>query len=408
LKVAYRAIDGSGRNVQDIVEATGISEALEMLRRDGLFVTDVEEASAGEVVAAVKNKVVTAPRKMLRIKHSQLLMLTRQMAMLLQAGSPVVPALTAIGRQTTGKLRHVIDSVRTNMEQGRTLTESLRDFPGVFSDTYAAIVGAGEQSANLDTMFTRLGKMVGDQQRLRNRVMGAMAYPILLIMLSIAIVSSMVVVVVPRFKSLFETLDVPLPWTTKAMVAVSSTLRVHWIPVVCIGVGGIVLAVTMLRSQGGRQWLCNLQTRLPIIGRMGARMIQARVFRVMGLLLESRVSMMEMLELVRRMTRNADFEKMFSGIYSEIEGGGRFGEGLARNHMTPPSVGQAIITGEESGRLDQALLFVADILDEENDQILNTATKLIEPIILILMGTTVGGIAMSLFIPLFDLAAAAG
>lgn len=153
---------------------------------------------------------------------------------------------------------------------------------------------------------------------------------------------------------------------------------------------------------------CDVQTRLPLVGQLLARLLQAQLFRVMGLLLQNRVGLMDALNLVKRISANSDYQIMIKSMHESLEQGGRLGEALARSPLITPAIAQAVSTGEESGNLDEALLFVADVLDEENSQRIDIVTKLLEPVILILMGFVVGGIALSLFVPLFDLAAMAG
>jgi type II secretory pathway component PulF len=402
MKVAYKAIDPHGLAVTDVLEAPGLPQAHEMLRRDGYLVTDLHEA--GQLAAAR----VWHRRGAAALSRKQLLFFTRQMAMLLKAGSPIVPALGAIARQLRPGARAVLERLRSEMEQGVALAEAMKNFPETFSDTYVAIVAAGEQSANLPAMFTRLSEMITYRHRLRSRLLSALAYPCMLMVLSGVILLAMILFVVPRFAVLFETLDGAMPWSTRQMLAASQLLRGHWPEALGLAALAAVGAVLALRSRWGRQKLCDLQTRLPGGGRLGARLIQAQIFRVMGLLLESRVTLMDMLRLGRQVTSNGDFQGLCDAIQRSVEQGQRFSEAILRCRFISPSIAQAIWTGEEAGHLDQALLFVSDVLDDENGQMLSTATKLLEPAILIGMGLMVGGIAMSLFVPLFDLAATSG
>jgi type II secretory pathway component PulF len=284
----------------------------------------------------------------------------------------------------------------------------MKEFPHTFPETYIAVVGAGEMSANLPDMFTRLAVMVTRKREIRNRIISATAYPALLICLSFTIVATMVVFVVPRFKALFASLNSPLPWSTKVMFSTSLFLRGHWPWFLGAGVAAVVVVVLLCKTAGGRQRLCDWQTRLPLAGKLFARLILAQMYRVMGLLLESRVGLMETLHLAGRISSNKDYQTLLTTMTETVEQGDRLGDAVSRSAMVPPSIAQAVVIGEESGHLDQAMLFVADVQDEDNAQMIDALTKLIEPIILIGMGFVVGAIALSLFIPLFDLAAMAG
>lgn len=406
MKLAYKGIDSAGVGVSDVIEAASISEAVESLHEQGLFVTDITESDGR--ARKIEDRRVPAKSDSARLKIGELLFFTRQMAMLLRAGSPVVPALVAIGKQMKGSARTVINRIRGDMEGGRGLADSMRAFSSSFPDTYVAVIGAGEMSANLPDMFTRLASLVSRKRETRNRVFAATAYPALLICLSASIVTTMVVFVVPRFKALFASLNTPLPTTTRIMFAISQALREHWIWAVGAGVACFVSVLVVCKSRTGRQWLCDVQTRLPIVGKLLARLMVAQMYRVLGLLLESRVGLMESLTLSGRISCNRDYQALQATMVGAVESGSRLGEAMQKSKLISPSIAQAVSIGEESGNLDQSLLFVADVLDEENEQMINAITKLIEPLILIVMGFVVGGIALSLFVPLFDLAAMAG
>ncbi len=406
MKLAYRGIDRNGATVADVVESSSIPEAIESLRQEGLFITDIRESSGKKRVR--RGTHVGAGATASRLTLNELLLFTRQMAMLLRAGSPVVPALVAIAKQMKSTSRSVIDKIRRDMEGGRGLAEAMKAFPQTFPETYIAVVGAGEMSANLPDLFTRLATMVSRKREIRNRIISAAAYPALLISLSFAIVTTMVVFVVPRFKALFASLNSPLPWSTKLMFGLSMFLRGHWPWFLGAGVVAGTVVVLLCKTAAGRQWLCDWQTRIPLAGKLFARLLLAQMYRVMGLLLESRVGLMETLQLAGRISSNEDYQTLLTTMTETVEQGERLGDAVSRSAMVPPSIAQAVVIGEESGHLDQAMLFVADIQDEDNAQMIDALTKLIEPIILIGMGFVVGAIALSLFIPLFDLAAMAG
>lgn len=405
MKLAYKGIDSAGVSVSDVIEAASISQAVESLHEQGLFVTDITE-SDGRAKKVVSRRAPAKP-KSARLKIGELLFFTRQMAMLLRAGSPVVPALVAIGKQMKGPAGTVINGIRGDMEGGRGLADSMREFSSSFPATYVAVIGAGEMSANLPDMFTRLASLVSGKREIRNRVLAATAYPALLICLSASIVTTMVVFVVPRFKSLFASLNSPLPTSTRIMFATSQALREHWPWAVGAAVVIVCSMLVVCKSRAGRRWLCDVQTRLPLVGKLLTRLMVAQMYRVLGLLLESRVGLMESLTLSGRISDNRDYQALQATMIAAVESGSRLGEAMQQSKLISPSIAQAVGIGEESGNLDQAMLFVADVMDEENAQLISAITKLIEPLILIVMGFVVGGIALSLFVPLFDLAAMA-
>ncbi len=402
MNLTYEAVDTEGRSQKDRIEAHDAREALEMLRRKGLFVTHLHEESEREEREA--EHAVARAEASARLPLKALTMFTRQMAMLMHAGSGLVPAISAIRRQMK-KPGHaaLLEAIIDDLQEGTTLAEALRKHPRTFDSTYCAIVQAGEASATLTEMFERLARMVGARKAMRNKLLGALAYPCLLIAMSVKIIFALLFFVLPRFAEMFRQLGAEVPALTRGMLALSEAMRTYWY---AFG-GGLVLFIALvvwaIRSHSGRRWIVNVQTEIPLIGTMCGRLIQAQVFRTLGLLLESRVGVLDSLELARGVTTNNRFQALFSGIEEAVTSGGQFSAACESSKIIEPYICQAIKTGEDSGNLGAAITYSADMLDEGNAELVQAATKLIEPLILIGMGLVVGTVAVALFMPLFDL-----
>ncbi len=405
MNLVYEAIDEKGRHVQDTVQAPSLKEGVEALRRQGFFVTHVAPASV-EVSQGSKSKHKGSGENH-RLPLKQLMMFTRQMSMLLTSGSALVPAINAVSAQMKSpESKAMLDVVKDDLEQGMMLTDALRKHPRAFDSSYCAVVAAGESSATLPQMFKRLAHIIGKQRATRNKIVGSLIYPVLLLCLSIKILAVMMFFVVPRFAGMFSTLGVELPWSTKFMMTVANTLRSQWIVIVLLVISVISGLVYLLRTKAGRQILSNAQTRIPVLGHLMSRLIQGSTFRILGMLLEARVGLLESLELARGVTANDQFQGIYDRLEDSVTRGESVSGALEGSKLVSPSVIQAIRTGEQSGRLGESISFVADILDEENTELLGTATKLVEPLILIIMGAVVGAVAISLFMPLFDMTSA--
>ncbi|GJM24942.1 MAG: MSHA biogenesis protein MshG [Phycisphaerae bacterium] len=405
MNLVYEAINEKGQHVHDTVQAPSLKEGVETLRRQGFFVTHVAPAT---VEVSQGN---AAKHKGSHDSHSlplkQLMMFTRQMAMLLTSGSALVPAINAVSAQMKNPAhKAMLDVIKDDLEQGMPLTDALRKHPNAFNSSYCAVVAAGESSATLPQMFTRLANIIVKQRATRNKIIGSLIYPTLLLGLSVKILAVMMFFVVPRFAGMFSTLGVELPWSTKFMMTVANTLRSQWIVIVLMVAAFISGIVFLLRTKAGRQILANAQTRIPFLGRLMSRLIQGGTFRILGMLLEARVGLLESLELARGVTANDQFQGIYDNLEDSVTRGESISGALERSKLISPSVVQAIRTGEQSGRLGESISFVADVLDEENTELLGTATKLIEPMILIIMGAVVGAVAISLFMPLFDMTSA--
>lgn len=401
--LTYQAVDKQGRRTNDAIEASNSKEAVAMLRRRGLFVTTIQKNIKDRVL--VEDTYADSTGVALPVKI--LSMLTRQLAMLLHAGSGLVPALSAIKRQMQRR-DHVrlLNRIIADLEEGATVTEAFRKHPKTFDSIYCAILAAGEASGTLGEMFDRLSGIVGKRRLMRKKILGALAYPALLIWMCSSIINVLLFFVLPRFAEMFHQLRVDPPATTKWLLACGVLLRTHWY-LILAGVGAVgVLIALVLKSSRGRQWLANVQLYVPLLGPLRCRLIQGQVFRTMGMLLESRVDLLDVLELVRGATKNHRFLAMFDAAEESVTAGGSLTSAFEGSGLIEPYICQAIRTGEESGGLAGGLSYCADILDESNEEMVGVVTRLIEPAILIGMGGVVGGVAISLFLPLFDLTSA--
>lgn len=409
--LTYDAIDAGGRSTTDFVEAPNVREAVDQLRRKGLYVKKIAESrkgpSTGQGTSGIRGASRLNPRVSPRIPLKLLVQITRQLAMLLRAGSGLVPALSAIQRQLTNPHHtQLLNSVVNDLEDGMNLTETLRKHPRSFDAVYCAIVAAGEASGTLTEIFERLSVIVSKRRILRKKILGALAYPALLTAMCLQIMLVLLFFVLPRFNAMFVQLGVQTPATTRALLKTSEILSSYWPVLLVIAVAGAAATAWALTSEAGRQWISNIQLSIPLVGKLRSRLIQGQIFRTMGMLLESRVDVLDTLDLVRQSTRNGRFQKLFNSLQEAVTAGGRLSTAFESSTIVEPYVCQAIHTGEDSGSLGASMSFCADMLDEANEELITVVTKLIEPLILIVMGFVVGGVAISLFVPLFDMTSA--
>jgi len=400
--LTFEAIDAQGNKSSDTIEASGMHEASELLRGRGLYITSLAEQKKTATKAAPRIKATDV-----RLPLKTLTLFTRQMAMLLGAGSAVVPALQAIRRQMT-KPTHkaLLGQLVNDLEEGQTLTETMRKYTATFDPVYCAITAAGEASGAMARMFERLALIVGKRRAMRNKIIGAMAYPALLIAMSTKIILVLMLFVLPRFDQMFIQLGVEAPAMTRYLLATGAFLRAYWLPL-AVGVAFLVTGVVAgLKSKAGRRWLSDVQLLIPGVGRLRSRLIQGQILRTMGTLLESRVGLLDTLELAREATSNRQYQKLFDQLENAVTGGGQLSTAFEASGLVEPYICQAVRTGEDCGSLGSALTYCADILDETNTELLTTLTRLIEPAILIGMGLVVGAVAVSLFLPLFDMTSA--
>ncbi len=406
MNLTYQALDPSGKRVTDVIEAGDVREAVEKLRRSGLLVTEITPAASKPRAAPARGRRRAADA---RLTLKPLLFLTKQMAMLLKSGAGVVPALTAVRRQLR-KPGHIaiVNQLISDLEQGAPLADAMGKHPRSFEPSYRAVIAAGEASATLPDMFERLCGILGRRRALRNKIIGALAYPAFLTFLCTKVLLVLLLFVIPRFAGMFETLRLDLPASTEFLLHVSTSLRAYWEWLV-VGAGTFIIAITVgLASAAGRQFLINVQTEVPLFGRLASRLIQGQLFRTLGTLIECRVGLLEALELCRGVTSNARFQKLIHDIEGSVTAGDQISAALMRSGFISPSIYYSVHTGEESGNLGPAISFCAQSLEDDNAELIGTITRLFEPMILLIMGLVVGTVAVSLFLPLFDMTAAIG
>ncbi|MCC7292049.1 MAG: type II secretion system F family protein [Phycisphaerales bacterium] len=400
MNLTYDAIDSTGAAVRDVIDAVDTGEAIEKLRRRGLFVKAIKQADESKAVVGKASSNLVLPLK-------TLVFFTRQMAILLKTGSAVVPALQVVRKQMKKPVHaEMIRSLVTDLEDGLQLADAMRKFPRTFDPAFRAVVAAGEASATSSMMMERLALILVRRRALRNKILGAMTYPTLLLLMSISTVSGMLTFVVPRFAGMFKTIGVEIPWSTQFLLNLSDMLTRYW----GLALGAVVSVLTALGlltcSPPGKRFLANIQTELPMIGRLTSRLIQGRIYRTLGTLIECRVGILDALALTREVTSNRRFRRVFDEMDEALTSGDRISTVLLKNRFIEPSLAYSIQTGEENGQLGPSISYCADILEEENAEMIAAMTKLIEPMILIVMGAVVGGVAISLFLPLFDVTSA--
>jgi len=399
------AIDRTGKEIHTVLDVETSDQAAQELQSRGLFITQISPAEAAPVL-----KRQSAVRSVLSGRPGNVrdrMMLTQQMTMMLQAGSQMVPALTAVQEQVDKEpWRKVLGVVTQKVEDGSSLSQALAEYPNIFDQTFRAIVAAGESTGQTAQAFQRLATMTKAQQEIKVRVIGAMIYPALLLLMAIGVVSVLMFFVLPKFDDLYQTLGTKLPLLTTLMIAASTWIRSHpWV------VGFLVAMVVMVpylavRMPLVRSLFDRIVLRLPLISTLVQRLVLAKVFRVWGTLIRSNVPLIEGLRLARGSTTNVRFLAILDQVIQEVEEGSSVGGALGRHPIVPRTMVAAISTGEQSGQLGESLLFLADYLDQENTETIGTLTRLVEPLILVIMGAVVGVIAIALFLPLFDLTSA--
>jgi len=404
MNFTYRGFDKSGKPKADTIEAASAVEATELLRREGLFVSSIGPA-AGAVSSGAKSRR-TRPKGG---RTANVAAFMRHLSVLVSTGTPVVDALAALERQARDECwRGIIADVRTRVEDGLPFSEALGAHPKYFDSVCRSLVRAGESGGDLHTMLHRLAEMTRRQLKVRQTLIGAMVYPCLLIVVAISVLAVMMGFVMPRFTGLFETLGAPLPPTTKMLMAISTFVVSYWWAIIAAFAASVTAMVMWCKTPKGLRFVHTAAIRAPQIGRIFRSIATARFARMMGLLLQSKVPMLECLELTRQASSNIHYAELLTRAEEALTRGEAFSGAISSGGLISPSVCEAVRNAERTGQVGEVLASMADFLDEENEVVVKSITGLLEPLILITLGVIVGFVAISMFLPLFDLTATAG
>lgn len=418
MRLAYQAFDRAGAAVADVIEAADVAVASEDLRKRGLFVTSIKPDDgtpgtpgapgiAGTPAHGRTGAGGRAGGRGRRLKN--LAVFTKQLHVLVATGTPIANALAALERQQRDEnWRQMVGELRQQVEQGEPLSRAMERYPQYFDGVYRSLVAAAEAAGNFNVMMQRLAELVQKQVHVRQSVIGAMVYPVLLVCVAVVVLTLMLLFVLPRFAGLFETLDVPLPPTTKMVVAVSTVLRKGW-----WALGAAVIAAPFalrawLRSEGGKKQWQDLILKLPQVGKVTRSFATARVTRLLGVLLDCHVPLLEALQLTRQASGHYRYARLLTQAEEAVTRGEAISAVFRECDLVAPSVYEAIHNGEQTGQVAPLLLGISDFLDEENDTLLRALTSILEPLILVGLGVLVGFVAISMFMPLFDLTAMTG
>jgi type II secretory pathway component PulF len=405
MKLAYEGYDMAGKSIAGLVEAPGLTEASEQLRKQGVFVTGLKESQAGGADEAFRK----ASRSRGGRRPKDLVSFFRQLSILVGTHTPLVQALAAIERQTpAGEWRTVIEDLRRRVEEGSSLSAAMESHSSRFDAICRSMVAAGESGGRLDLMLRGLSALTRQQYHVRRSIIGALIYPAVLISVSIGVLIVTLFFVLPQFRGLFETLHAPLPPTTKFLMGISEALTEYWWGAALAGAGVVGAGWWGLATPRARRVVDRVMVDAPRLGPIMRSFATARIARILGVLLDARIPMLDAVRLARQGTSNSCYGELLEKADHAISRGESLADILAHSGLVVPSICEALSSGERSGQLGPVLVQVADFLDEDNEVLVRSLMSIIEPVILTFLGLIIGFVAVSMFLPLFDLTALSG
>lgn len=389
----YSARSLAGEIQTGTIELPDREAVVAHLRRQRLIPVLVREKKEGVEIAFGK------PVKMREMVH-----FTRQFATMINSGLPLVQCLDILSSQTENKrFRKIIEQVRLDVEAGNTLADSLRKHPRVFTDLYVNMVMAGEAGGILDTVLMRLATFLEKNEALVRKVKGAMIYPAVIMAVAVIAVTVLLTVVIPTFQQMFASVNVPLPLPTRIVIGLSNLLKAYWWAGLA-GLVGVVWAIrAYYRTDGGKLQIDWLMLHMPIIGDLLRKSAVARFTRTLGTLVSSGVSILEGLDITAKTAGNRVIHDAVMRSRASIAGGQTISEPLRGSGVFPPMVTQMINVGEQTGALDEMLQKIADFYESEVDSAVEALLKAMEPVLIVFLGAVVGGMIVSMYLPIFDM-----
>ncbi len=389
----WKARTVKGENHSGELTAASPQEVIGYLRRRRLIVVAVEPKPR-----EIKLKLGGS------IKTRDIVLFSRQFSTMINSGLPLVQCLGILAQQTDNvRLRNTINSVRVDVEGGNTLADSLQKFPRLFSNLYVSMVRAGETGGILDTIMLRLSDYLEKNDSIIRKIKGAMIYPAVVFTAAIGCVSVLLIFVIPIFAKMFKDMNLPLPLPTQIVVGLSDFLVGYWWVLLGAIVGAIFGIKRYKATDRGEYMIDAFLLKVPVLGDLLRKSAVARFTRTLGTLISSGVSILHGLEVTARTSGNRVVQDAIMGSRSSIASGETITKPLKEADIFPPMVIQMINVGEQTGGLDNMLVKIADFYDEEVDTAVESLTAALEPVMIVFLGVIVGGMVVSMYLPIFDL-----
>ena len=382
------------------ISANNKEEVMALLRKQNIT----------PVTVSAKSREIKLSFGQPKVTDKDIVILTRQLATMIDAGLPLVQCLEILGSQTENKtLAKVIVQVRSDVESGATFADALKKHPKVFDNLYVNMVAAGEAGGILDTILGRLAAYMEKFAKIKRQIKSAMIYPSVILFVAVAVVALLLVVVVPMLAAMFKEAGQALPLPTRIVIAFSDFLK---------GWGGLILLLSIVGTIFGiRKWRktdAGLRTtdriamKIPVMGSLVIRVAVAKFTRTLGTLMTSGVPILEGLIIVAKTAGNKVVEEAIMQTRQSVSEGKTLAEPLTKAKIFPPMVTQMISVGEATGALDNMLNKIADFYDEEVDSAVAALTSMLEPMLMIFLGTTVGFVIIAMYMPIFQMGSAVG
>lgn len=406
----YKALSAGGKIESGIVDAESPKAARAKLRKTGIFPTDLSEETAGAAGKVAKKKKSASVEVDLKkvfgsgVSTQDLAIMTRQLATLLAAGISMIEALTALTDQVENeRLKVAVSAIKEKVNEGSGLAQAMRAYPKIFSDLYCNMIAAGEASGALDVVLRRLAEFQEAQVALNNKLLAAMVYPAVMLLVGLGVIGFLMGFVIPKVTKIFTDMKVDLPLITQALIGVSHFVAGWWWILGILLVLGIWFGMRWKRTPEGKAAFDRWALKMPVFGKLFRLVAVARFSRTLGTLLSSGVSLIQALNIVKAIVSNTVIQTAIEDTRLAVQEGESIAEPLKRSHQFPPIMTHMIAIGEKTGELESMLEKVADAYESEVKSRIDIMTALLEPFMILTMGLIVAFIALAILLPMLQM-----
>ncbi|RJP25170.1 MAG: type II secretion system protein GspF [Candidatus Abyssobacteria bacterium SURF_5] len=397
----YVAITAQSKKVKGVLDAETAQAARAKLREMELLPVEIGETASQTAKPA---REINLGEFFTRVKAPDIALMTRQLAVLLQAGMPLVDALNAVLDQVDNKaLKKIVYQIKETISEGAALSAALGQHRRYFPQLYVNMVKAGESSGALEVVLFRLAEYMEKQLTLRRKIISAMLYPALMTVVGFGVLFFLLTYIIPTITKIFFQINRALPTPTVILINISAFMRSYWLVMVVLAAVAVIVLNRYLKTEtGGTAW-DKLKLALPIFGKLNRKLAVARFARTLGTLTQSGVNLIDSMEIVKSIVNNRIIAKAIGQAQENVRKGEDLAASLRRSAVFPPVVIHMVALGERSGQLEEMLMKVADTYDDEVDTTLLGLVSLLEPLMIVIMATIVGFIVLAILLPIFDI-----
>ncbi|HOU50861.1 MAG: type II secretion system inner membrane protein GspF [Smithella sp.] len=398
----YVALDAQGRRRKGFIDASGLAAARQKLRDENVYPVEINQADHKKETAlsgALQINILE------RVSAGEVSVFTRQLSTLLGAGMPLVPSLTVLMKQAKNQLlKKSLAEIREQVNEGKSLTDSMSAFPRIFPPFYLNMIRAGEASGTINLVLERLADFSENQQALMNKIRSSLAYPIIMFLMGTTVIFLLMAFVVPKITGIFADMNQTLPLITIILITVSNFLKSFWwIIMILIFAGIVAFKYGISGTDKGRRAWDSAKLKLPVFGQINRKIAIARFCRTLATLLQSGVPLLAAMEIVRNIVNNIIIGDAIHQAAKDLEEGKGLSGPLTQSGLFPPLVTEMIAVGEQSGTLEKMLNRIAIAYENESQSDIMIMTSILEPVMILVMGLVVGFIVVSILLPIFEM-----